>query len=177
MKKDDKTQFVTTKFGNKISKKSVLCGSDKICVRGKTIIEAKAVIRGDLAGVNIGQCCIIGQGAVIRPADQRFRGSVVFIPVNIGDNTIIEADTTVEAAAIGSFVRIGKNCRIGKRAILSDCVQVRDDTVVPPGMVVPPFSILAGAPATIVGKLPEAYQLLATEETVEFFKHFVPAKA
>ncbi len=81
----------------------------------QTIIESKAVIRGDLALITIGQCSLIGENSVIRPPDHRFKGyalrflpvlltfflslsilcggsAVHFLQVTIGDHTTIEKD-------------------------------------------------------------------------------------
>jgi len=172
----DKAGFVTTKYGNKISKKSVLCGSDKICVRGKTIIESGAIIRGDLAVVNVGEYCLIAENTVIRPPEQKFKGQIVFINVKVGDNVIIEKDSIVEAASIGSYVHIGKGCIIGKRCILSDCCLIEDGTVLAPGTVVPPFTLFSGSPGMLQSKLPESFQIIMTDLTSNFYKHFLPKR-
>ncbi len=214
----DKNAFVTTKFGNKISKKSVLCGSAQIIVKGKTIIEMKAVIRGDLAVITVGQCSLIGENSVIRPPDHRFggkthsvatpssagggggggaagtagaaggggggggaggaptAGAVHFLPVSIGDHTIIEADCVIEAANIGNCVHIGRGSIIGKRCILSDCCVIEPNSVLPAGTVVPPFCVFGGSPALLITKLPESYQSIALENTTQFFANFLPKK-
>ena len=38
--------------------------------------------------------------------------SVAFFPLHIGDHVLIEEDSIVNAAQVGSFVHIGKNCVI-----------------------------------------------------------------
>jgi carbonic anhydrase/acetyltransferase-like protein (isoleucine patch superfamily) len=40
----------------------------------QTIIKPGAIIRGDLANVNIGRFSLIGENAVIRPSYKRFKG-------------------------------------------------------------------------------------------------------
>lgn len=169
----EKSGFVVTKFGNKISKKSVLCGSDKICVRGKTIVEAKSVLRGDLAVVNIGASCIVGERVVIRSPDQRFKGGLVLIPIVIGDYVIIEKDSIVQAASIGSHVHIGKDCIIGKRCIISNCCRILDGTVLTAGTVVPPFSVYGGCPGKCVGSLSESYSKTVKDMSDTYYKHFI----
>jgi len=37
---------------------------------------------------------------------------VAFFPLHIGDNVIVEENTVVNAAQVGSYVHIGKNCVI-----------------------------------------------------------------
>lgn len=39
-------------------------------------------------------------------------GRVAFFPLHIGDHVIVEEDTIVNAAQVGSYVHIGKNCVI-----------------------------------------------------------------
>lgn len=109
---DARHTFATTKRQNKVSKESVLCGSDNIGVKGKTIIEAGAVIRGDLSTIELGSYCLIGRHAVIRPAEQKFQGRIAYIPMTIGDHVMIEENAIVEAAAIGDCTHIGKNVQV-----------------------------------------------------------------
>jgi len=168
----DKKDYVSTKIGNRISKKSVLCGPDKICVLGKTIIEPGTIIRGDLAAVTVGQNCIIGERVVLRAPDQFFKGGVVSIPITIGEFCIIEQDTVVQAASIGSCVRIGKNCIIGKRCLIKDCVEVLDNSIVAPGTVIAPFSVYGGSPARFIRKLPESFPIVWMEHVRAYYRHF-----
>lgn len=172
----DKKRFITTKLGNKISRKSVLCGSDKICVLGKAVVEAGAVIRGDLAAVEIGKHCIIGENVVLRGPDQLYKGGVVFIPIYIGKHVVIERDSTVQAASVGSHVWVGRGCAIDKRCVIKDCVRILDGTVLAPGTVVPPYTVYGGVPGRMVGRLPESYPRTVEALTTSFYEHFKPAK-
>jgi dynactin-5 len=174
---DARAAFATTKRQNKVSKESVLCGSDNIGVKGKTIIEAQAVIRGDLGTIEFGSYCVIARGAVIRPAEQQFQGRVAYIPITIGDHVVIEENSVIEAAAIGDCTHIGKNCKIGPRCIISPCCEILDGSVLAANSVTPPFSIWSGIPAVQVGKLPESYQLVWQEHTRAFYRNFQPTPA
>ena len=58
--------------GNRVSRLSVLCGSQNIVLNGKNIVESEAIIRGDLANVRVGRNCIISSKAVIRPPFKKF---------------------------------------------------------------------------------------------------------
>src|SRR4051812_38854508 len=42
-------EYIETAQGNKVCRKSVLCGSQNIMLHGKTIIQSDCIIRGDLA--------------------------------------------------------------------------------------------------------------------------------
>ena len=39
--------------GNRVSRQSVLCGSQNIVLNGKNIVQSEAIIRGDLANVRV----------------------------------------------------------------------------------------------------------------------------
>jgi dynactin-5 len=68
----NQSEYIETASGNKVRRKSVLCGSQNIMLMGKTIIQSDCIIRGDLANVKIGRHCIISTKAVIRPPFKKF---------------------------------------------------------------------------------------------------------
>jgi len=165
---------VSTKRGNKVSKESVLCGSDLIGVEGKTIIGSGCIIRGDFHKVTIGQYCILQPNCVLRPPDQRIKGGSTFIPLSVGDHVVVGEGSVVQAAQIGSFVQIGNNCVIGKRSVISSCCMVLDNTVLGPATVMPPFSIYGGSPGVEVGRLNQSWQHEIVHYTKTYYKHFQP---
>ncbi|XP_023237393.1 dynactin subunit 5 [Centruroides vittatus] len=170
----NKQEYIETASGNKVSRNSVLCGSQNIVLNGKTIIQSESIIRGDLANIRIGRHCIISKRAVIRPPFKKFSKGVAFFPLHIGDHVFINEDTIVNAAHIGSYVYIGKNCVIGRRCVLKDCCMIADDTVLSPETVVPAFSIYSGSPGLFSGELPECTQDLMIDYTKSYYQHFRP---
>uniref|UniRef100_H2ZTX4 Dynactin subunit 5 n=1 Tax=Latimeria chalumnae TaxID=7897 RepID=H2ZTX4_LATCH len=108
----NKAEYIETASGNKVSRQSVLCGSQNIVLNGKTIVMNDCIIRGDLANVRVGRHCVIKSRSVIRPPFKKFSKGVAFFPLHIGDHVFIEEDCVVNAAQIGSYVHIGKNCVI-----------------------------------------------------------------
>ncbi|KAE8579181.1 hypothetical protein XENTR_v10023937 [Xenopus tropicalis] len=108
----NKSEYIETASGNKVSRQSVLCGSQNIVLNGKTIVMNDCIIRGDLANVRVGRHCVIKSRSVIRPPFKKFSKGVAFFPLHIGDHVFIEEDCVVNAAQIGSYVHIGKNCVI-----------------------------------------------------------------
>ena len=170
-----KEQFIETASGNKVSRQSVLCGSQNIVLSGKVIVEKDCVIRGDLANVRVGRNCVIKSGSVIRPPFKKFQRGVAFFPCIIGEHVFVEENSVLNAAQIGSFVHIGKNCVIGRRCILKDCCQIADNTVLPPETVVPPFMVFGGSPAKHIDELPECTQYLMVDATKQYYEHFKPA--
>lgn len=170
-----KSEYVETASGNKVSRKSVLCGSQNIVLNGRSIIKPACIIRGDLANVRIGRQCIIGERTIVRPPFKKFSKGVAFFPLHIGDNVFIDDDCVISAAQIGSYVHIGKNCVIGRRCIIKDCSAIADGTILPPETVVPPFTVFAGSPGKYVADLPETTQDLMVDATRGFYQHFLPA--
>ncbi|XP_022913573.1 dynactin subunit 5 [Onthophagus taurus] len=171
-----KGDYVETASGNKVSKQSVLCGSQNIILQGRVIVQADAIIRGDLASVKTGRYCVISKGAVIRPPFKKFSKGVAFFPLIMGDNVFIGENSVVNAAVVGSYVYIGKNCVIGRRCQLKDCCVIEDNAVIPPETVIPPFTRYKGNPGMQFGEVPECEMDLMIDFTRAYYKHFVPAK-
>ncbi|KYN40321.1 Dynactin subunit 5, partial [Trachymyrmex septentrionalis] len=98
--------------GNKVSRLTVLCGSQNIVLHGKVIVQSDAIIRGDLANVRTGRYCIISKNAVIRPPFKKFSRGVAFFPLTMGNHVFVGERAVVNAALVGSYVYIGKNAII-----------------------------------------------------------------
>jgi len=64
--------FAFKASGNRVSRQSVLCGSQNIILNGKNVVQSEAIIRGDLANVRIGRNCIISAKSIIRPPFKKF---------------------------------------------------------------------------------------------------------
>jgi len=136
----NKAEYIETASGNRVSRASVLCGSQNIILNGKNIVQSEAIIRGDLANVRVGRHCVISNKAVIRPPFKKFSKGVAFFPLQIGDHVFIGEGSVINAAVVNSYVYIGKNCVIGRRCTIRDCCYIEDGTILPPETVVPAFS-------------------------------------
>ncbi|KAA1107042.1 hypothetical protein PGTUg99_026811 [Puccinia graminis f. sp. tritici] len=144
----DKSTFIETDTGNKVSRKALISGSQNIILGGKTIIQHLVIIRGDLrrAGVGnsvvigIGKFCLLSERSVIRPPYKTYKGVFSYYPMKIGDHVHIGADTIVEAASIGNLVEIGKNCVIVSRPFHTTGIM---DVFFPMGSSNPPPSRVA----------------------------------
>ncbi|XP_012270314.1 dynactin subunit 5 isoform X2 [Orussus abietinus] len=172
----NKAEYVETASGNKVSRQTVLCGSQNIVLHGKVIVQSDAIIRGDLASVRTGRYCIISKNVVIRPPFKKFSKGIAFFPLQMGDHVFVGERAVVNAAVVGSYVYIGKNAVIGRRCILKDCSYIEDGAVVPPETVIPSFTRFSGNPAVCVEDLPECTQDLMLDFTKDYYQHFLPAK-
>ncbi|KAL3466688.1 trimeric LpxA-like protein [Aspergillus heterothallicus] len=185
-----KGEYIETDTGNKISRRSQIHGTQHIILGGKSIIQADAVIRGDLfrtssasstpdsksdskaaagggAGnsiaITIGRYSYISRSAILRPPSRLHRGVHSYFPLKIGDHVFVGERSVVEAASVGNHVHIGKDAVIGSMAILKEFAYVLDGAVVPAGMVVPSWCVVGGAPARIVGEVGEGYGVEGAE--------------
>ena len=177
--------------GNKVCRRSIMCGSQNIVLQGKTIVMADCIVRGDLAAVKIGKNCVIGEKCVIRPPFKKFAKGVAFFPMQIGDHVFIEDECVINAASIGSYVHIGRNSVIGRRCIIMDCSYILPNSVVPPETVIPSYSefvedffslnlfelclaVYGGSPAALVEDFPETAKELMIDVTQSFYQNFKP---
>ncbi|KAA8584892.1 hypothetical protein FQN60_003586 [Etheostoma spectabile] len=144
----NKAEYIETASGNKVSRQSVLCGSQNIVLNGKTIVMNDCIIRGDLANVRVGRHCVVKSRSVIRPPFKKFSKGVAFFPLHIGDH--------------------------GRRCVLKDCCKILDNTVLPPETVVPPFTVFSGCPGLFSGELPECTQDLMIDVTKSYYQKFLP---
>ncbi|XP_015437303.1 PREDICTED: dynactin subunit 5 [Dufourea novaeangliae] len=170
-----KAEYVETASGNKVSRQTVLCGSQNIVLHGKVIVQSDAIIRGDLANVRTGRYCIISKNAIIRPPFKKFSKGVAFFPLTMGDHVFVGERAVVNAAIVGSYIYIGKDAVIGRRCILKDCCYIEDGAVVPPETIVPSFTRVAGSPAKCVEDLPDCTLDLMLEFTKNYYQHFLPS--
>ena len=170
----DPDKFICTSNGNVVSRSCTLCGAQNIHLHGKTIISNGVIIRGDFTNIWIGRHCVLGQGVVLRSSCKMFKGGFAYIPLRIGESTLIGNGTVIEGASIGANVVIGKNCVIGARCIIRDCCQVADNSILAPDTVLSPFSLYAGIPAQCVGELPGSTPQQVKEKARDIYRHFLP---
>ncbi|EQC39308.1 hypothetical protein SDRG_03513 [Saprolegnia diclina VS20] len=172
----DPDHYICTASGNKISRDSTLCCTKNILLRGKTIINASTILRGDLAKISLGKLCIIRESCVLKPPPKILPTGMLFIPQTIGDHVYIGEGSIIEAARIGSCVQIGKNCVIGKRVIIRDCCYIADNTIIPSDEIIPPYTHVSGIPGTSTHELPEATQDLCMAQVARYFENFRAGK-
>lgn len=142
-----KDAYFETRSGNLISKRCLIKGSDHIQISGKTILQEKLIIRGDLASITLGKYVTLLEGVILKPSYKKHNGKIKFVPMEIGDYVFIEKNTIVSASKIGSYTRIGKDCIIGHRCVIDENVIIADGSIVPPETHIPAYSLYAGKPS------------------------------
>lgn len=85
----NKSEYIETASGNKVSRQSVLCGSQNIVLNGKTIVMNDCIIRGDLANVRVGRHCVVKSRSVIRPPFKKFSKGVAFFLYTLGTMSLL----------------------------------------------------------------------------------------
>uniref|UniRef100_A0A3B4AM92 Dynactin subunit 5 n=1 Tax=Periophthalmus magnuspinnatus TaxID=409849 RepID=A0A3B4AM92_9GOBI len=162
----NKAEYIETASGNKVSRQSVLCGSQNIVLNGKAIVMNDCIIRGDLANVRVGRHCVVKSRSVIRPPFKKFSKGVAFFPLHIGDHVSIVINLV---SLVNQYT-----CVQGRRCVLKDCCKILDNTVLPPETVVPPFTVFSGCPGLFSGELPECTQDLMIDVTKSYYQKFLP---
>lgn len=104
-----------------------------------------AVLRGDIAPIQVGEGSNIQDGAVVHVADGL--PAVIGARVTVGHLAIIHACTIEDECLIGMHATILDGAVIGKRSIIGANALVTKGTVVPPG------SLVMGSPARVVRTL------------------------
>lgn len=164
-------EYIVTTTGNIISRDALICKPQIVEIpNGRVFVSPQAIIRGDLAPVQLNKYCYVGERSVIHPSYAMVKQQFKFIPTTVGSHTFFGKDCVIEAAVIGIGCHISDNCILSKRCILKDFVLVLEGAVVPCDMVIPPFSIVGGNPAQIIGEQPESSSTLVIQEAVARFK-------
>ena len=134
-------------------------GTDNILIDGKAIILPGAILRGDLALIQMGEYVVIKEEVIIRPTYAKGQDAKRFkyVKQKFGGCVYIDRGSIVSALRIGNNVHIGKNCIIGHRSIIKDNCKILDNSILPPDTIVPPFTVYGGRPAVYIGELPESF--------------------
>ena len=142
--KHSEEDYIVTASGNFVARGATLQGAQRVELKGRSVVSAGVVLRGDLAAIRVGRYTFIDTGTVITPpAVLPFASAqqqAAYAPVSVGAHTTLGAQCDIQAAAIGSYNLIGDGVVLGPRVILKDAVVVADDTHIPADTVIPPFT-------------------------------------
>ncbi|KAL8450296.1 hypothetical protein Emag_003319 [Eimeria magna] len=166
--------FISTASGTRVSRKTLLFGSQNVTIAGTSVLNDGVVLRGDLAAMRLGRFVWLGKNTVLQPCSCRSKGQLQHVPMTVGDCCIVGDDCVVQAASLGSCVEIGPRCVVGNRCLLKDHCIVLPDSVLPPDTIVPGFTVFGGVPARLLGELPEAWALKLRVKAKTRYRLLVP---
>ena len=127
------------------------------------IVSPGAVLRGDFAGMRIGQNVWIEDNCVLHAGPN---------DLIIGDNVTIGHGAVVNCHRIGNNVLVGMNATLLHKAEIGNNCIVGAATLVSEGMKIPDNSFVAGVPGKIRGK-PTEKQLWWIKREPEAYSQFV----
>ncbi|PZD93549.1 gamma carbonic anhydrase family protein [Paenibacillus sambharensis] len=132
----------------------------EVKVGSESSIWFNAVLRGDMAPIEIGKRCNIQDGVVGH--------------VNTGQPLILEDEVSVGHAAIIHGCRLGRGTLIGMGAIVLNGADVGEYALIGAGSIVtenktiPPYTLSLGSPARVVRELNE-HDLQRMKRTMESY--------
>lgn len=126
-----------------IAKSAELIGA--VTIGPKSSVWPKAVLRGDINSIDIGEGTCIQDGTIIHLADQ--------FGVQIGHYTTVGHACMIHACTIGNECLIGMRAVILDGAVIGDQCIVGAGALVTKGLQVPPGSMVMGMPAKVIREL------------------------
>lgn len=128
----------------------------KAAVIGNVTVGAKAsvwpcaVLRGDIAPIEVGEGSNIQDGAVVHVADG--------LPAKVGARVTVGHLAMIHACVIGDECLIGMHATILDGAVVGARSIVGANSLVTKGTQIPPGSLVMGSPAKVVRPLTSAEQ-------------------
>jgi carbonic anhydrase/acetyltransferase-like protein (isoleucine patch superfamily) len=115
-------------------------------VGARTSVWFGATLRGDVAGIEIGECCSVQDNCVVHC--DHGKNTTIGNFVTLGHGAILHA--------VQDGVLIGMNSTVLDGAVVGRGSVVAAGAVVTPGTVVPPFSLVAGVPGKVIRQMDES---------------------
>ena len=143
----------------RVAESAVIAGD--VLLGNDTSVWHGAVLRGDTAGIRVGESSNIQDNAVLHAGDG--------VPIRVGDlvtighGAIIHSCTVEDRCLIGMGAILMNNCVIGEGSL------VAAGALVTQGTVIPPQSLVMGSPAKVVRELTHGEYL----KNVESAKHYM----
>ncbi|MGA0133046.1 MAG: gamma carbonic anhydrase family protein [Opitutales bacterium] len=131
-----------------VHSRSVVVGN--VVLQARSSVWPCAVLRGDIAPIEVGEGSNVQDGAVVHVADGM--PAVIGSWVTVGHLAVLHACTVEDECLIGMHATVLDGAVIGRRSIVGAGALVTKDTVIPPG------SLVLGSPARVVRALTSAEQ-------------------
>lgn len=152
-------EWIETGQGNRISKKAIINGSNKIIIAGHCVISAECIVDGNATildtekqgnetfSISIGRYCIIENAVTIRPPvigykkDRNSEGKIAICrAIQINSFVWIGAECRVDSQLIGSWVVVGRGSALSRCCKIGDVVIIDRDIEIPENYQVPSYS-------------------------------------
>ncbi len=128
--------------------KAVIIGN--VTIGAKASVWPCAVLRGDVAPIEVGEGSNVQDGAVVHVADG--------LPAKIGARVTVGHLAMIHACVIGDECLIGMHATVLDGAVIGARSIVGANSLVTKGAQVPPGSLVMGSPAKVVRPLTAAEQ-------------------
>jgi carbonic anhydrase/acetyltransferase-like protein (isoleucine patch superfamily) len=122
-----------------VHSRAVVVGN--VVLQPRSSVWPCAVLRGDIAPIEVGEGSNVQDGAVVHVADGM--PSVIGAWVTVGHLAVLHACTVEDECLIGMHATVLDGAVIGRRSIVGAGALVTKDTVIPPG------SLVLGSPAKV----------------------------
>lgn len=116
------------------------------------------------SSIQLGRYVFVSPNCTLHPPSRLDRGDgtgkqqqLIYYPLRIADFVFIGPNSNIRAAEIRSHVHIGSNVTVGNFCVIKENVKILDGAVLSAGSVWASGSVIAGAPARVVGELAEAW--------------------
>jgi carbonic anhydrase/acetyltransferase-like protein (isoleucine patch superfamily) len=126
-----------------VHSKAVVIGN--VTIGAKASVWPCAVLRGDIAPIEVGEGSNVQDGAVVHVADG--------LPAKIGARVTVGHLAMIHACVIGDECLIGMHATILDGAVIGARSIVGANSLVTKGTQVPPGSLVMGSPAKVVRAL------------------------
>jgi carbonic anhydrase/acetyltransferase-like protein (isoleucine patch superfamily) len=127
---------------------AVLVGD--VTLGARASVWFNAVLRGDLARIEVGEDSNVQDGSVVHVDDGL--PALIGTRVTVGHGAIIHACTVEDGCLIGMGAIVLSGARVGEGSLVAAGALVRERQVVPPG------SIVLGMPGKVVGQVTPEHQ-------------------
>ncbi|CAN8076923.1 unnamed protein product [Agarophyton chilense] len=143
-----------------------------VVVNDKTAIMYGAVVRGDLALIQIGALTIIGENCVLTagavdgtmtPSDAVATGLTIEPELLVGDSCLIGANVSLKGCRIEGYNTIGHCSTIAEGAVVGKFSVLEPGTSVGEGVTIPEGELWAGSPAQKVRDITDDEKLKVTQ--------------
>jgi carbonic anhydrase/acetyltransferase-like protein (isoleucine patch superfamily) len=137
-----------------IEDSSVVIG--EVEIGKKSSVWFKAVIRGDVNSIKIGNYTNIQDGCILHVTSrEHYKNNPEKGALVIGDYVTVGHNAVLHGCKISDYSLIGMGAIVLDDAKIGECSVVAAGSVVKEGFVVPPYTLVAGNPAVIKKEFPK----------------------